>query len=141
MSYRCLPAAVAPRALSEATGFGRAAERQHVGGQASSAHCNRYEISGGSRSMTTRPASPLHAQLAKASWVAPLLFIGANVLLRQVENTGSSKPTSLVISALAALLALAGILFGVAALCGIPRHGTKGILLPAVVGILLSSVF
>ncbi len=92
--------------------------------------------------MPADPKPPLSVQLARASWVAPLLLLGAGYLLRQAGKTGSSAQVmATVLSVLAAVLILIGIGSGILALFGISRHGRKGILVPALVGILLSSAF
>ena len=79
---------------------------------------------------------PIHIQLARASWIAPLLIVGANIIL------GRTPVASAVgVTILAFVLAGIGLLAGVIALFGIGRHGTEGILIPAIIGILLSAVF
>jgi hypothetical protein len=92
--------------------------------------------------LQTKPIPPLPVQLAKASWVAPLLFIGANYFLNQIADSGS-KAGALAITTtlLAGLLATVGVVCGLAAFAGIRRHGATGIAIPATIGTLLSSVF
>jgi len=79
---------------------------------------------------------PIHIQLARASWIAPLLIIGANMILGQTPTA-----SAVIVTLLAFGLAGIGLLAGVIALSGIGRHGTEGILIPSIIGILLSAVF
>ena len=92
--------------------------------------------------MTARQAQPIHQQLAKASWLAPVLYLGAVFILRQSQEGGSGvKPMGSVIAVLAVVFALVGVLSGIVALTGISRHGKEGILVPSLIGLVLSSIF
>jgi len=68
--------------------------------------------------------------MARASWIAPLIGLGLNVSL--VGSGNQSVFTSLLISI---IFLGGGLLLGVVALFGMTRHGRKGILTPALVGI------
>jgi len=86
--------------------------------------------------------SSIHPQLARVSWIAPLLIIGANFLIHQSQGSGATPTTtSVVVTVLAFVLAGIGLIAGVIALSGIGHHGTEGILIPSILGILLSVVF
>lgn len=70
-------------------------------------------------------------QMAQASWVAPLIGLVVNLVL--VFGLGGK---SVLVSALSALFFMGGgVVLGIVALCGIPRYGRRGILIPALVGI------
>lgn len=91
-------------------------------------------------SQSVKPSN--HIQLARVSWIAPLLIIGASALIRQSQGSGATPTTtSVVLTVLAFALAGIGLIAGVIALSGIGSHGTKGILIPSIIGILLSVVF
>ena len=87
--------------------------------------------------------TPFARQAAKASWLAPFIaivmgFFG-NALANSNPDGPSSRTVSLVVGALALIIVLAGLILGVLALFGIKKHGARGILVPAIVGIVLSS--
>jgi hypothetical protein len=84
-------------------------------------------------------SKPLAVQLAKASWVAPLLVVVMNMLLKNVSVTESESVTqSVVFTVFAVIFFIAGFVSGVVALFGIPKHGWRGILIPALIGVLVS---
>jgi hypothetical protein len=77
--------------------------------------------------------------------MAPLLAVavgmGTNVM---VSGNSTLEPDIrrtiwLVVGGICVLMVLAGLVCGVLALIGIRRHGRKGVLIPSIVGILLSS--
>lgn len=70
-------------------------------------------------------------QAAKVSWVCPIIFF---VLLFQID-------TQIITDLLGFLLIAAGLIFGITALFGISKHGTKGILVPAIVGIITNGLW
>src|SRR6476620_6791187 len=88
---------------------------------------------------------PFAVQAAKASWLAPLIAIGlsivGNIVLTSDPKTDEAtiRTGKIVIGFSAFAIVIVGLVFGVLALLGIKRHGAKGILVPAFVGILLSS--
>ena len=85
---------------------------------------------------------PLHQQFAQASWLCPVLVIAVNIFLRPIrEDPSKAEALSVVFALFATVMALMGFCFGIAALFGIKRHGAKGIVLPAAIGIALSSVY
>ncbi len=80
--------------------------------------------------------NPLARQAARASWISFIFAYGFAAMLRGLEGT-AQKPFFLVA---APLFTLIGVTLGIIGLCGIRKHGRKGILIPAVVGIVLNSV-
>ena len=54
---------------------------------------------------------------------------------------GNRSGAKLIVELVALLLMVVGLLLGIIALLGIPRHGIKGILAPALVGIAINGLF
>lgn len=78
-------------------------------------------------------------QAAKLSWVCPIITIIIFALLifdRQVI----ARKTIALVAAVALWLVVIGLIFGIVALFGISKHGTKGILAPAIVGIIINGL-
>jgi len=79
------------------------------------------------------PTKAFAYQAARASWLGPivifLMFAAGHQVVAQV-----------VLELVALALIVAGICLGVAALCGIRKHGRKGILTPALVGLILNGL-
>lgn len=71
-------------------------------------------------------------QAATLSWICP-----ASIFLLSIASKQAGLPP-LVRDLAALVLMLGGFSFGIIALFGISKHGTKGILLPAIVGIIIS---
>ncbi len=74
-------------------------------------------------------------ELAKASWMAPLLGICANTFLRKAN----ASPT--ITGILFFVLATMGLLMGLAALSRVPKYGREGVLAPSLIGIALSLLY
>jgi hypothetical protein len=72
-------------------------------------------------------------QAAKLSWVCPIIIFLLLVAGKQVSSP-------VILDLIALLLIVVGLLFGVIALFGISKHGTKGILAPAIVGIIINGL-
>lgn len=72
-------------------------------------------------------------QAAKASWIAPVLIFLLFAFAHQVA-------AQLVLELIALALIVAGLCLGIAALFGIRQHGRKGILAPALVGLVLNGL-
>jgi len=53
---------------------------------------------------------------------------------------GSRTGAQVVIELVALLLMITGLILGIVALAGIPRHGAKGVRAPALVGIIINSL-
>jgi lipopolysaccharide export LptBFGC system permease protein LptF len=72
-------------------------------------------------------------QAAKVSWVCPIIVF---VLV----PLGGQVAARVIIELIALLLIIVGLVFGVIALSGIRKHGSKGILAPAIVGIIINGL-
>ena len=72
-------------------------------------------------------------QAAKLSWVCPIILF----LLLMV---GRQMVAPLVMDLVALLFIIVGLVFGIVALLGISKHGKKGILAPAIVGIIINGL-
>jgi len=81
------------------------------------------------------PAQPtaFAHQAAKLSWACPIVVC---VLVAFGGQVGAR----VIIELIALLLIVVGLIFGVIALFGISKHGTKGILAPAIVGIIINGL-
>jgi hypothetical protein len=79
----------------------------------------------------------LGTQLAKASWMAPIIGIALNVLTASSTNTRIGK---LVIGLSSLGIYLLGLIFGIAALLTMRKHGQRGILAPAITGVTINGI-
>jgi hypothetical protein len=75
-------------------------------------------------------------QAAKASWLAPVIAIIANFFLRNAREL--DQRAAIMGLFLVALYGL-GLILGVLAMTGIPKHGRRGILIPALIGVVLNA--
>lgn len=82
---------------------------------------------------STSGAGSMHRTTAKASW---LLFLVALL----VNFVGRKAGILVVAEIVGLLLFVAGIACGAFALTGIGRHGRKGILVPALIGLVLNAL-
>ena len=82
---------------------------------------------------TKQPTKPFAHQAAKLSWVCPLILVVINIFAKQVASP-------LIIDLLALVLITVGFVFGVIVLCGIPKHGPRGILGPAMAGLVINGL-
>ena len=90
--------------------------------------------SGPQCAMNAEKPPPVFAQqAAKASWICPIVIFLLFAFGHQVA-------ARVVLELIALVLIVAGISLGVAALFGIRKHGKKGILAPALVGIVLNGL-
>ena len=89
--------------------------------------------------MSAKQPKPLPMQLAKASWVAPLLIPFMALMLRNAHRGETSPSTDIILTVVGGVFYIVGTVCGVTALFGIPRFGKKGILAPALIGTLLSA--
>lgn len=80
----------------------------------------------------TQPTAFAH-QAAKLSWVCPIIVF---VLVAFGGHIGAR----VIIELIALLLIVVGLIFGIVALFGISRHGSQGILAPAIVGIIMNGL-
>jgi hypothetical protein len=96
--------------------------------------------------MTTPPPLPtgqvktIFHQAATASIFAPVLSIAINVLsssgLNQLQGEAKLK-MGMIVASFAGFIMILGLICGIIGLCGIPKHGTKGLLWKSVVGIII----
>ena len=91
----------------------------------------------GPTAITPRNPNPFARQVARASWITFIFAYGFSALARQPG--GSDLNPYLMITV--PLFLLVGFALGVIALFGVRRHGTKGILIPAIVGLILDGVY
>jgi hypothetical protein len=78
-------------------------------------------------------------RVATLSWVCPIITIIIFVLLIFGRQIVARKAIALVASSALWLLVI-GLILGIVALFGISKHGTKGILGPAIVGIIINGL-
>jgi len=72
-------------------------------------------------------------QAARASWLGPVVIFVLFAFGHQVE-------ARVILELIALALILAGICLGIIALFGIRKHGKKGILAPALVGLIFNGL-
>ena len=78
-------------------------------------------------------------QAAKASWMAPLIVVIFNFVLKNsLQRTGSRV---LVIVVVSLVIYIAGLLLAIYALSQVKTAGRKGVLAPAIAGLLLNGLF
>jgi hypothetical protein len=80
-----------------------------------------------------KPATAFARQAARASWIAPVIIFLLFAFAHQVA-------AQLILELIALVLIMAGLCLGIAALFGIRKHGRKGILAPALVGLVLNGL-
>ena len=80
-------------------------------------------------------------QAAKASWIIPLLALGMMAIGNSAMKSSGSSIGPLILGGVVILLFIAGIILGVISLYGIKKYGKKGLLAPAIIGILLNGGF
>src|SRR5206468_2321039 len=81
------------------------------------------------------PGNTTFHQLAKASWVAPLIALCLGCFGNVASRGFGGAAGSILIGLVNIALILGGLTCGIIALCGVKRHGTSGILAPAIVGV------
>ncbi len=82
------------------------------------------------------PRTGFAHRAAKASWVSVAIVFVLGVFSEATQIAAAK----LLVELIALLLMLAGLALGIAALFGIRQHGTRGILGPAIVGIILNGL-
>ena len=83
---------------------------------------------------STPPKTPSFAhQAAKLSWLCPVMMLLVMGFVRQAS-------ARVVIDFVALGMILVGLVFAIVALFGIRTHGTKGILVPAIGGLIINSL-
>lgn len=79
---------------------------------------------------------------ARLSWILPLVAIGLSLTSTQVMNAdGTSTTLAVVLGGIGVLLAAAGMLLALFSFTGIPTHGPKGVVVPAICGVVLCSIY
>lgn len=85
------------------------------------------------------PGNTLFHQAAKASWAAPLVLVVLGCFTNVALHNGTPDQTVQVVLFVATIaLMVAGVVCGIVALCGVGRYGTRGLLAPAIIGLLLN---
>lgn len=79
----------------------------------------------------TAPNTSFSHQAAKLSWACPIIILVLGMLSRQAG-------VRVIIEIASLAIIVAGLLCGIIALFGIRTHGKRGILAPAIVGILIN---
>jgi hypothetical protein len=75
--------------------------------------------------------------LANYSWASILLSLGINFVLIGASNPGQPKGNMPAQAIIGGAFVITGLLAGIIALFGIPKYGRKGLLAPALTGIIL----
>lgn len=83
---------------------------------------------------------PFAFQAAKTSWLAPILAVGVSVVINGALGRDLPRAASIVGSFCSILFIASGLVFSIVALCGVPRHGKRGILIPAVAGVCINGL-
>jgi hypothetical protein len=78
-------------------------------------------------------------QAAMVSWLAPIIVIFINGVMRQSLHPEDDATQSVLFALLSAILYLLGLICGVFSFFGIPKMGRKGILFPGSIGSLLNA--
>jgi hypothetical protein len=90
-----------------------------------------------------RPTAPkmtsFSHRAARLGWVCPLISLIVFALLIFDREVLARKIIPVIVE-VALLLIGVGLISGIAALFGVSRHGRKGILVPAIVGIIISGL-
>ena len=89
--------------------------------------------------MAQAPGKPLPEQLAKASWISFLLVAAVGYFTNAGRRPETAETTSVIVMIVYALLLLIGLACGVIALLSIRKHGRKGVLVPALLGSILTA--
>lgn len=74
---------------------------------------------------------------AQASWASIILCFIVNFGMKAVLVAGDARTHTRLTGIVACVLIVFGVVSGIIALCGVPRHGAKGILWPALAGLLI----
>src|SRR5215207_6639545 len=84
-----------------------------------------------------RSGGEFFRQAARASWGGPLVVLLFGLLGSAAGLQGTGR---MILGIASALIILLGLVFGIAALAGVSRHGRRGILIPAPAGLLLNGL-
>jgi hypothetical protein len=74
--------------------------------------------------------------------MAPLVGIGLNAITNMQQQTSGTSASSvkMVVGFTSFAIYILGLIFGIFALTRIPKYGTKGILVPAIVGVVIDGL-
>jgi cytochrome bd-type quinol oxidase subunit 2 len=78
-------------------------------------------------------------QSAKSSWVMTIIALAVGLVTQNMFKTPELQASRLFVSFLVVFIFFLGLILGIVALFGIKRHGKKGILKPAIIGISLNA--
>ena len=85
---------------------------------------------------------PLPRVAARFSWILPLIAVAFSLVSTRVAPAdGGSSALAMVLGGIGVLLAVAGMLCALFSFTGIPNHGPRGVVVPAICGVLLCSVY
>lgn len=86
------------------------------------------------------PASgkPFAFQAAQASLFAPLVAVGIGIVVNIGTGSQAAPVVKIVTGSVCVLLIVLGFVFGIVALFGVRRHGTKGIVGRAIAGVCIN---
>jgi uncharacterized membrane protein YeaQ/YmgE (transglycosylase-associated protein family) len=91
-------------------------------------------ILGWRRHTNTRSETKAFAyQAAQLSWICPIIMYLILVADKQISSP-------MILDLVALVLIVVGLIFGIIALSGISKHGSKGLLAPAIVGIIINGI-
>jgi hypothetical protein len=91
-------------------------------------------VFGWRRRMNAPPETKAFAyQAAQLSWICPIIMYLILVADKQISSP-------MILDLVALMLIVVGLIFGIISLSGISEHGSKGILAPAIVGIIINGL-
>jgi hypothetical protein len=79
-------------------------------------------------------------QAAKASWVAPLVALLLGFCTLDYRRQPDNRDSAMIIGVVNVLLIAGGFALAIVAFFGIKRHGSDGIVLPAIVGLIINGL-
>jgi hypothetical protein len=83
---------------------------------------------------------PFAFQAAQASLLAPLTAVGVSIVVNVGMGNQATPLAKIITGSLCVLLIVLGLVFGIVALFGVRRHGSKGILGRAVAGVCVNGI-
>jgi len=85
--------------------------------------------------LPNRNAAKRFQNFARASWISIIIAFVTDILIQAGGQHSNSRPSAAAMAVLFSIFPAVGLLSGITALFGVRRHGRKGILWPAVIGI------
>jgi hypothetical protein len=83
------------------------------------------------------PATSFAEIAAQISWITPIAGVAMNFAMAAASASTNAKG---FIALFSLALFFLGLIFGIIALFQVRRHGTKGVLIPAIVGVSLNAI-